>query len=223
MDRSIHHSIKTHRRFTTNRKWDILVKSAIKTKYTPRTFMKSIMKPAVLLTLCFSSISYAISNPSKVADIVGRDLDAPVISSAGHVGIWTGSEVLEVMNSSAVIEENSLLSFKAATSYWGAKTAHNGRFAWEGQRNHVIHFGRQQQKFNPEYTFSASYREGQWGFSRVYNETTKKWENKQYVKVTAKFRCDSFVRFAFRKADVAVPSSGPLTPSTLFNQFGPSA
>ncbi|MDQ0142820.1 hypothetical protein [Cupriavidus necator] len=61
------------------------------------------------------------ANPVSAADIVGRDLDMIGLGGVGHVGIWTGSLVIEALNTSGnAINTNSLFDFKSRTRYWGA-------------------------------------------------------------------------------------------------------
>ncbi len=49
--------------------------------------------------------------PRQVGDVVGRDLAASVIGPAGHIGFWTGSEVLEILNEPVVVQNNSYVNF----------------------------------------------------------------------------------------------------------------
>ncbi|MFZ6675247.1 hypothetical protein [Undibacterium sp. Xuan67W] len=58
-------------------------------------------------------------DPSAVGEIVGRDLNAPGVGFLGHVGLWTGGSVAEVMNELTVVQFNSLQSFKSKTTFWG--------------------------------------------------------------------------------------------------------
>ncbi len=54
-------------------------------------------------------------------DVVGRDLDIPLAGSLGHVGLWDGYGVIEVLDEGRnAIRVNSLDNFKTRTRYWGA-------------------------------------------------------------------------------------------------------
>lgn len=59
-------------------------------------------------------------NPVDVSDIVGRDLNVPALGAIGHVGLWTGAKVIEVLNEPQVVQQNTLANFRARTKYWGA-------------------------------------------------------------------------------------------------------
>lgn len=60
-------------------------------------------------------------DPADAADVVGRNLDIWGLGSVGHVGIWSGSHVIEALNVAGnAIKTNSLTDFKSRTRYWGA-------------------------------------------------------------------------------------------------------
>lgn len=60
------------------------------------------------------------NSPTKVGDVVGRDLNTPGLGWIGHVGIWDGGQVIEVLNRFGnAVQLNSLTSFKNASVYWG--------------------------------------------------------------------------------------------------------
>lgn len=63
-------------------------------------------------------------NPSQSGDVVGRDLDYPVIGLFGHVGIWDGGVVYEAISGPAnAIRYVSLSSFANTSPYWGTAAA----------------------------------------------------------------------------------------------------
>ena len=73
----------------------------------------------------FSSSVDGVEPPRDMGDIVGRDLDYAKLGSIGHLGIWDGSKVLEILNeekSSNKVFRNSWEDFKSRTSAWN--TAH---------------------------------------------------------------------------------------------------
>ncbi len=76
---------------------------------------------ALLVALSSSAFPVHAANPSAAGDVVGRDLNYAVIGWLGHVGMWTGSSVLEVLNEPTVIHTNTLTNFKNRTRYWGAR------------------------------------------------------------------------------------------------------
>ncbi|PHI36228.1 hypothetical protein CBQ28_15310 [Pseudoalteromonas sp. GCY] len=160
--------------------------------------MKVLSTGALLFAI--STTAFA-GNPTSVGDVVARDLSISGLGWAGHVGIWDGSKVLEVLNDNTVIHKNTLSSFKGASSYWGAKY---GRGTRHGE---IVEAGWAQRSFDPEYTITAQYTEGKW----VY-------QNGSFVKVKAKFRCDTFVNYSYKKVTgenlVTV-----FTPRNLYNSF----
>jgi hypothetical protein len=64
--------------------------------------------------------NYTPDNPSNAGDVVGRDLDVPGLGSIGHIGVWDGSQVAEVVsglnNAARFI---GIATFKGATQFWG--------------------------------------------------------------------------------------------------------
>lgn len=60
------------------------------------------------------------SDPTKVGDVVGRDLAVPGGSYLGHTGLWDGGQVVEAHSEDYnTIRMVSLQSFKSASPYWG--------------------------------------------------------------------------------------------------------
>lgn len=59
-------------------------------------------------------------DPKHIGDAVGRDLDIPGLGWVGHIGIWDGKQVIEVVNgSSNAVRFQSMNQFKSASPYWG--------------------------------------------------------------------------------------------------------
>jgi hypothetical protein len=56
--------------------------------------------------------------PHDPGDVVGRDLDMAVIGPVGHLGLWNGREVLEVLNERVVVQKNSYENFFSRTKTW---------------------------------------------------------------------------------------------------------
>lgn len=64
------------------------------------------------------------SNPSYPGDVVGRDLNYPGLGWLGHLGLWDGANVFEVVNASPnAIRITTLTDFKNTSTYWGAASA----------------------------------------------------------------------------------------------------
>jgi len=64
-----------------------------------------------------------VVDPVKVGDVVGRDLLVTGLGAFGHVGMWDGSRVIEVLNEPTVLQSNTLDNFKVRSVYWGASSA----------------------------------------------------------------------------------------------------
>lgn len=178
------------------------------------------MRKIIVLFSAFASVaSYAAKDPISVADVVGRSIDAPYF---GHIGIWTGSNVLEVLANPGIIYENSLISFKNQTydknpqkvkEYWGARAAKLTSI----QQQAVIAAGRYQKNFNPQYTTSFFYTEGGYVQSCIqYNRYGQCAQIKQTIR-PAVFRCDTFVQYSFSKG--ASYTTWGAFPVNVFNSF----
>jgi hypothetical protein len=64
--------------------------------------------------------NYAPDDPRNAGDVVGRDLDVPGLGPIGHIGVWDGAEVAEVVSGqSNAARFISIASFKGATRFWG--------------------------------------------------------------------------------------------------------
>lgn len=80
----------------------------------------------IILGMCLTEIASA--KPPFSGDIVGRDLNYPGLGWLGHVGLVTGDNVgsysnvvIETLNSSPVIQLNSLEIFQLKSKYWGSR------------------------------------------------------------------------------------------------------
>jgi len=84
----------------------------------------SIYSPAPANSFLWGSGEDAMASaPTKIADVLGRDLDVPVVGFAGHIGLWDGTQVVEVINAAQPIRRTSLSAFKTASdAYWGKAT-----------------------------------------------------------------------------------------------------
>lgn len=65
------------------------------------------------------------SDPTKVGDVVGRDLAMWGAGMLGHLGVYDGNSIVQAgpNGTSNTIHYESLQDFKNATSYWGTATA----------------------------------------------------------------------------------------------------
>ena len=172
-----------------------------------------------IATISISNICLA-GDPKAIGDVVGRDIDQPY---AGHVGMWTGGSVLEVLANPGTIYENSLTSFKNQPSvsnpkimkaYWGARATSN---LTATQKQNVINAGRAQKAYNPQYTTAFSYTEGKYASYCVqYNQYGQCARYQTYM-ISAVFRCDTFVQYSYKKG--ANYSVSGFLPRNVWNSF----
>lgn len=165
-----------------------------------------------------------------MADVVGRDLKTRFFPFLGHVGLTTnfsdtgvpGNYVLEVLaDDPKIINVNSLESFKNAVpgKYWGeVYDLPSININWQTARD-IFSAGINQQKFNPEYTYSSHWQEGGYLSLAVYDQTQHKFVNENKI-MNAKFRCDTFVYYCYLKVGISIPLTlSAIFPRTLFNSF----
>jgi hypothetical protein len=150
----------------------------------------------LLLALVVSTATVQAGDPKYTGDVVGRKLS--LIKLEGHVGLWTGSKVLEMDGKKMV--ETSLSAFKVA----GGKSK-NGYYGAKGKgkqnRSAIISAAKNQKKYNPKYTALAEYYIGGSFKGKKFDTKKRKW-----VAVTktlpGKFRCDTLVNYAYKYGSV---------------------
>lgn len=165
-----------------------------------------------------------VRDPQKVADVVGRDLNVQNLGWIGHIGVFTGSDILEVLNETSVVQRNSIQTFKRASNYWGARGmdfTHVFMGPTDAQkRNNLVNIGWKQRLYSPRYTLTTSWQEGKKTMECVQWELTcggnpcangvcsncgsfpnlpEKGACSKYTWTDdhAIFRCDTFVNFMF--------------------------
>ncbi len=153
--------------------------------------MNSTFPRFIASALAFASAASLASDPKFVGDVVGRALSFSGLE--GHVGLWTGSQVLEMTTGG--MATTSLRDFKTAgrnSVYYGAK----GQGAVN--RTAVPAAALAQRAFQPTYTGFAEYWPGGVFQGQKFDLAKRKW-----VSVTrqfpGKFRCDTLVNFAYRQ------------------------
>lgn len=164
--------------------------------------------------LCVSFVGVvSAGDPKAGADVVGRDLSVRGLGALGHVGVWTGTSVLEVLNEGTVIYQNTLKNFKGKSAYWGAKYG-----VGASKSAQIVSAGWGQRNFSPVYTTTAQWREG--GVTQKvctkYNKAGVCTSQKTTV-TTALFRCDTFVDFSFKKGNGASLVNAAILPRILYN------
>lgn len=177
-------------------------------------------KLAIATISGFLSLSASTSfagDPKASPDVVGRNLSIWGLGSIGHVGMWSGSNVVEVLNKATVIQSNSLSSFKASDKvYWGAKY---GVGASNGAK--IISSGWDQRNYSPSYTTTAYWQQG----GVAQKVCTQYGKNGSCVRwttslSTAVFRCDTFVDFSFWKGNGSrLVAGGSILPFIVYNSM----
>jgi hypothetical protein len=178
--------------------------------------MKKITKliaTAIVLSVT-SGVAFA-GDPKESGDVLGRDLSITGLGWAGHVGIWTGSKVLEVLNveDGKAVQQNSLSSFKKASNYWGAKY---GKAGSKGSK--IVSAGWEQRNYYPCYTTTSHYQEGGWVKHKVWDAVKKKYVEKTVMQ-TAKFRCDTFVYYSYDKGAGMKLTGQAILPKIVYNSL----
>lgn len=176
-----------------------------------------LLEGVVAVGMLFASSSFA-GDPKAVGDVCGRDLnvdifgwDGGIIRKAGHVGVYDGSNVLEVLDASPVVQKNTLTSFKNTTSFWGARYI-PGKYSFAN----VIDTGWNQRNYSPTYTLTAQYTVGKWITKQVWDAKMQKWLTVLELR-RGKFRCDTFVYYAF-DAGIGYKLAGKtILPRTVYN------
>lgn len=183
--------------------------------------MKKISK--VRLFICCSIMlptTTMAGNPSGVGDIVGRDLNVPVLGwYLGHIGMWNGEKVIETLRETPVIQQNSLADFKAASTdlkykYWGARYGKGSNFYT------MVSNGWDQRNYNPIYTLTRDWIEGKREYKCVKYRSDGSCIQYGYIVTRGQFRCDTFVNYMYLKGTgsylVARTATTPI-PRGLYN------
>jgi hypothetical protein len=179
--------------------------------------MKSRIFATSLLALCCSSVAIA-GDPKAAPDVVGRDMNSFFFWYLGHVGVWSGSSVIEVLNESVVIQSNTLSNFKqrVKNGYWGARY---GIGVANGTK--ITSALWAQRNFSPAYTFTTVWREGGINQTRCTQYNSKGQCIKSVTsQTTGAFRCDTFVNFGFIKGNGKdLVAGGAITPTITYKSM----
>ncbi len=173
-----------------------------------------IAKPLAVCVLSMLPIVSMAGNPSSVGDIVGRDLNILGLGWAGHVGMWNGSNVVEVLSKSPVIQQNSLSNFKSQSKYWGARYGKGSNFYG------MVSSGWNQRLYSPSYTITASWKEG--GLQERYCAKYNWWgtcASYAYRTTTAQFRCDTFTNYMYWKGAGSSLVGNSILPTIVYNSM----
>lgn len=150
------------------------------------------------------------------SDIVGRDLDYFGIGWLGHVGIATrqmmdssgmstpADQVIEILNEPIIGQINTIDNFKRRSPYWGSKYGVVGN-PRQGYR--ILVEANHQRWWVKEYTKNTDYRIAQ-GNPRTGE-----------ISVTGRWRCDTYVWWAFYSQGIDTMPGRIWLPRNLFNFF----
>lgn len=146
----------------------------------------------ILLSGIFANVLNA-ALPIYPAEIIARDLEYPLVSWAGHVGVTAAADVdkeadqvIEVLWDDPVIQKNSINHFKKQSLYWGS------RYGISDRADHALRILReanlQKDLGCATYTFMASYdkSKGSYDADGIAHPTHCGY-----------FRCDTFINYIF--------------------------
>jgi hypothetical protein len=184
---------------------------------------------SIMLVSNFAFAQTAGHRPPS-GDVYIRDLASPIFGSVfGHVGMSTFAKIaypgyppgiyetriVEVLNKPGAIFSNTFESFFKATIFRGIRYYSSCKTCAHDWQS-VITAGLDQSLFDPQYTLYAQYTPGS------YKSTTTivngKPETKKEI-VRARFRCDTFVQYSYKKALNKAFTASPFTPRNLYLKF----
>lgn len=160
---------------------------------------------AGIISIFVSPPSFS-GDPKYAGDVVLRDLWWPVIQKFGHIGMYTGSQVIEVVDFNPAIQVNTLDSFKKTTpmAYYGAKYGKGFNFGG------MIAEGLRQRSFGSSYSFFRSntkpgnggyvYTCYSWTVSRYGQYPRCNYSKYVYVTIPGVWRCDTFIAHIYQTA-----------------------
>ncbi|SEL55165.1 hypothetical protein [Acinetobacter sp. DSM 11652] len=173
----------------------------------------------IISTLCLltiSSVTLAAGNPTRVGDVLGRDLNVPIVGALGHTGVYVSSNnIVQVMNKTAyvdVIEYVSLSGFKT-TKYWGAKakTSFGYKSPYSSAANQITAVSNQQRPHVAYTLYSATPNPA----VQVCSQYNSNGACSKYTWQKGTFRCDSFTKWLYTQTGNG--NLGGSTPRGTFN------
>ena len=200
--------------------------------------MKRVLTAAAFA--CAATLVHA-ANPWQNADMVGRDLNVPLLGSIGHVGLWSGAVgyVIEMLDEATPLQQNTLANFKSRTSYWGASYYSSLMSRPNVQVCNNIAYCDNLISYAPDY--ALQWQASLWWAAGATYTTTVFYTHPQpggwytpesppwgppaqpvYKGPTmGQFRCDTFVREVWRTGNTVPVASFPGTqlPNTMFYAF----
>lgn len=158
--------------------------------------MKKLLVIATLLLLA-TDMASAYNAPRDWADVLRRNMNSSSgawLAKFGHVALYDRSinRVLEVTKGHGVIR-NADVSKMMRNGYKGARYGK----ANTSQGYRALRAGYEQKRYRPKYVFSSYYTEGGWKHKWLWDRSRGFYQKWFYIR--AKFRCDSFVNFCYKK------------------------
>ena len=191
--------------------------------------MTSLKVPAirlVLKTLQIVAVFIVVSTiptcfARSAGDVVGRELNIRGLGWLGHIGMDTAEPIwdarsrrsfgifLEVLNEGKVIVKNTHVDFMSRSPLFGNGWAYERYHAnceiCEHSWRSVVSAGWEQRNWSSRYTYSSQYTEGKMVL-----------KNGKWVRQNAKYRCDGFVIYSYRKGLGREIARTPQTPVTVW-------
>ena len=169
--------------------------------------MKSVVRLGLLMAI-ISTLGMAYAGPRENADVMKRAMDSSGgswFARFGHVALYDKSHnrTLEVTVATPAIVQKHTNTMTNGHHYEGARYGVGST----SQHYRAIRYGLYQRHFNPHYTLSPYCREGKWTYGWSWSWWHWRWTKKWYKK-SAKFRCDSFVNYCYKKVQADTWSSG---------------
>jgi hypothetical protein len=168
---------------------------------------------SIILTSSALTLSqHAHTKAIYPGDIVGRDLNYPLLGYLGHVGIAMGdaltssaSLVIEALNKKPVIQINTFLEFKKQSKYWGSRYGIGDNA--DGTRRALAE-ANHQRWLCPTYTDSTAYTIGKSDPKTGQIITCGVW------------RCDTLVAWSFFSAGYPeLMNQHIMLPRNIFHRF----
>lgn len=168
--------------------------------------------------------------PSEPGDLIGRDLAYPVVGLLGHVGVWDGTGVSEVLNegTNVIKVANNLSDFKARAAassskmpYWGSLSPNIPRYFVPGcyfttcRSHEIVRNGGDVQVFEAKMAVvKRAYQAYLIGADYTLTATRKDVFpsiGKGYPSYRGMYRCDTFVHYLYKSTYTPDPVFG-ITP-----------
>lgn len=168
----------------------------------------------------FSGVAADVKSPKNMGDIVGRDLNISNLGAVGHLGIWDGSRVVEVLNEDKGLNKvfrNTWDDFTRRTTPWntvGPKySGHMVKSCWSNicDINHnrvnsvlvsaqqaVVYRALQIYQIGADYSYTLAFTTAE---PFMHDAKEPAWRREA---IRGKYRSDVFIYDAFRAStDIA--------------------